>query len=438
MGLIDLIMYPVYLAVFYFIFSARRKRIDDPVLKFYHKYGFWAKALMVVPFALFNSKISPGDSYVLFQAEGSNIYQLILKNSSHTHWLFAPGSEYNVSGLLRDTNTMGYHDDEKNFMVVRITAFLSFLTFGRYLLTCLLFSLISFTGVWRLYRFFYEQYPHLHRPLAYAILFLPTFVFWCSGILKDPLCIGALGWLTYSVYEGFYKRKSLIKNIFIIIAASALISVLKIYILVSYLPFLVLYLILKNMQLIKNMFGKIALVTVIFIGLVVGGAKIMSTLRNSMVEFAGTSMAENIKERQKNFIAQENKAGSNFKLPVEFDGSVTSMVKMAPFAIATTLYRPFIWESRKASEFLTAIESLVIMLFTLLVIWKAGPVNFMKSLRDPAVFYCLSFSVLFALFVGATTLNFGTLCRYKIPCTPFYIIAFIIILDKFKKEKKPV
>ena len=49
--------------------------------------------------------------------------------------------------------------------------------------------------------------------------------------------------------------------------------------------------------------------------------------------------------------------------------------------------------------------------------------------------FCFFFSILFALFVGATTLNFGTLVRYKIPCMPFYVIALVLILDVAKKRK---
>ncbi len=40
------------------------------------------------------------------------------------------------------------------------------------------------------------------------------------------------------------------------------------------------------------------------------------------------------------------------------------------------------------------------------------------------------------MFVGITTLNFGTLVRYKIPCLPFYLIALILILDYRNNRKK--
>ena len=212
MGFADFLLYPVYLLLFYFFFSARRKAITDPVLKYYHRQGFWIKALMVVPFAFFNWKISPGDSHGLYHIEGTNIYHLILNDFSNIHWLTAPGSEYDQSGLLANTWNAGYCRDPNNFMVCRIVTVMDFFTFGKYLINCLFFSMISFSGVWRLYRFFYEQYPHLHKQLAIAILYLPTFVFWSSGILKDPLCTGAMGWITYALYEGLYKKKHLVKS----------------------------------------------------------------------------------------------------------------------------------------------------------------------------------------------------------------------------------
>ncbi len=435
MGISDLLLFPVYLLFYYFLFSARRKNITDPILKIYHRRGFWIKALMVVPFALFNSKISLGDSYVLYHVEGANIYHLILNDISNIRWLTAPGTEYDQSGLLADTWNAGYCRDVNNFMVVRIVAVMSFFTFGKYLITCLLFSLISFSGVWRLYRFFYEQFPHLHKQLAFAILFLPTFVFWSSGILKDPLCTGAMGWITYALYEALYKKKNLIKNTVIIFIAGYVLVALKVYILVSYVPFLLLFLALKNVNLVKNKFAKIAIGSAMIVGIMLGFTKIMGELQKSMAKYAGDGVTKTIQSYQKNYAAQDTWAQSNFSLGVEFDGSVTSLVKMAPAAVIATLFRPFLWESAKLSTLLSSLESLVIMLFTLKVLWAVGIGKFFRAWSEPAIMYCIAFSLLFALFVGATTPNFGTLCRYKIPCIPFYLIALILIMDKFGKTK---
>ena len=207
------------------------------------------------------------------------------------------------------------------------------------------------------------------------------------------------------------------------------------YILVSYVPFLILFLILKNINLIKSTFLKVIIVICILVGVMVSFTKIMNQLRNSMMKFAGEDLTKTIKNYQENY-ASQTEAQSNFSLGVEFDGSLTSLIKMAPAAVVATLYRPFLWETRKPSTLLTSLESLAIFLLTFKIIRKAGLRNFFKSWRDPAVMYCLAFSLFFAIFVGATTPNFGTLCRYKIPCMPFYIIAMYLIEDLVKNKKQ--
>jgi len=48
--------------------------------------------------------------------------------------------------------------------------------------------------------------------------------------------------------------------------------------------------------------------------------------------------------------------------------------------------------------------------------------------------YSFLFAIVFGLFVGASTLNFGTLVRYKIPCLPFYAISLFLIYEKVKER----
>jgi hypothetical protein len=59
--------------------------------------------------------------------------------------------------------------------------------------------------------------------------------------------------------------------------------------------------------------------------------------------------------------------------------------------------------------------------------------TYLKSLvQSPAVIYCIGFALLFAVFVGTSTFNFGSLARYKIPCLPFFMAALSIIYYNIK------
>ena len=434
MGVAEYLLFPVYVAILYFIFSARRKNYNDPVLQYYHKQGFWIKVATVIPFTLFCSILSPGDSFILYYTEGANIARLIMHDFSNIKLLFISAPDFDQA-ILKSNYNLGYLLSENNYMVVRITTVLSFLSFHRYLIINLFFSLISFSGAWRLYRFFYEQYPHMHRQFAIAILYLPTFVFWSSGILKDSICTGAIGWLSYSLYEIFYKKKKIIPNVIIIFISGYLLYAIKVYILISYVPFFALFLVLKNAKLFKNKFARIAFVAVLVVVSLSMFTTVMSQLASSLDKYGGTDMTKNISGYQQAYAVQED-ATSNFSLGVEFDGSNASLLKIAPAAIIATLFRPFIWESKKLSTLLSSFESLAMMFLTLSVFYRAGPRNFIGAiLKDPVILYCFLFAILFALFVGATTANFGTLVRYKIPCTPFYIIALFLIQDRTRKLK---
>lgn len=437
MGFTDVILFPLYVFIFHLIFSARRKRMNDPVLRKYHKHGFWIKVFSSVAFSIFFVYLTPGDSTSLYYPEGYHLYRLILNDPvNNIHLLFMAGINYDENLLLNPDN-IGYVSANSNFLVIKLVAILSFFTFGKYLLINLCFSMISYSGVWRLYKFFYEHYPHLHKKLAIAIIYLPTFIFWSSGILKDPLCTGMLGWMTYSLYCIFEKRQSLIKNIIIAFLAAYILYIVKVYIIISYLPFYALYLILSNIKHITNKTSKIALVVIVVSFGTFGLFTLADKLKEELGFFAVDKIAESVKTQQTHFINMADQAESSFSLGVEYDGSLSSLLKMTPAAIVATFFRPYLWESKKISTLLSSLESLALMLLTLYVFLKAGPGKFFSTIfTNSMAFFCFFYSILFAIFVGATTLNFGTLVRYKVPCLPFYIIAIFLILEVTVTKRK--
>lgn len=431
MGFLDIILFPVYALLFHFIFSQYRKTFTDPVLIRYHIIGFWIKVIGALAFTIFNLYLSQGDSYLLYHTEGTNMKDLILKDPSYIKFLYESGKDFD-QGLLKNTLNRGYFNDENNYMVARLAAIFSFFTFNRYLLNNLFFSMLSFTGVWHLFKFFYDLYPHLYKKIAIAILFLPNFVFWSSGVLKDPICTGALGWITYALYEVLVKKKNLFKNIVIMFISGYFLAVLKLYILVSYIPIFSLFIVLKNISFVNSKLLRIFLVPVLLVLSVLGFIQISKNMETELDKYAISELADNMNKIQSSYGAVTQGNESQFSLGVEFDGSPASLLKMAPVAIIATLFRPFVWEVRKVSQLLSAFESLAILMLTIFTLWKVGIRFFVRNIiKDPAIMYCFLFALLFALFVGATTPNFGTLVRYKIPAMPFYVLAIFLIRNNY-------
>jgi hypothetical protein len=360
---------------------------------------------------------------------------MILKDFSNIKLIFAQGKEFDET-LLRDPWNKGYLMVEANYMVIKFVAVISFFTLGKYLITNLVFSLLAYTGAWKLFLFFYQQYPHLHRKFAIAILYLPTFVFWSSGILKDSICVAAIGWMTYSLYQIFVSRAEIIKSIILLFIFGYFLWILKPYILISYVPFFILYLILKNVSFSNNRAVKIILAPSLIGGCIVAFSQILTNLQEEMGQYAVGSLTKNVKNMNEAYENQSTENSSMFTYGTEFDGSVGGLVKMAPVFIGTTFFRPFIWESKKISTLLSSLEGIALLIFTIVVFFKAGIKTVFQTLtKNPLALYCFLFSLIFALFVGATTLNFGSLCRYKIPCMPFFVISLFLIQDATLQKK---
>jgi ABC-type sulfate transport system permease component len=112
------------------------------------------------------------------------------------------------------------------------------------------------------------------------------------------------------------------------------------------------------------------------------------------------------------------------------------MVRKFPSAVTVTLYRPFLWEVKNPLMLLSALESLIFLIFTIVVFFKVGIVKtFSKIFTQPTLLFSFLFSIIFAFAVGLSTGNFGTLSRYKIPCMPFFAALLLLLYFQNKQEK---
>jgi len=436
MDSLDFILFPLYSFAFYLLIRYRLKSFDNPINKIYYKRSFLFRLLSCLAFSIFLVYISPGDSFSTYYAEALNIYKQALNDPSIiSRMLFTTAKNIDPTLLDKDSGGAVVFADENNYAVVRVASIFMFFSFGKYLITNLFFSMLSFEGCWRLYKFFYEQYPSLHRQFSFAILYFPTFIFWSSGIGKESICVAGIGFITYGLYAIFIKNESIIKNTILVIIFMLLLMNIKIYILICYLPFLIYFLVVSTLLKAKNKIIRYFLGPIVIIILLSGLISIILSSDDKLGFYAADTLTENIHSQQEKFIMQGDYAESNFNLGVDFDGSLVGFVKIIPASVTATLFRPFIWEVKKISTFLSAIESIILMILTLYVLFKVGLLNFIVTIiKNPIIVYSFFFAITFSAFIGATTLNFGSLVRYKIPGLPFFAVALVLIFHLAKKS----
>ncbi len=125
-------------------------------------------------------------------------------------------------------------------------------------------------------------------------------------------------------------------------------------------------------------------------------------------------------------------SGSKIDLP-KLEASLWSVLKGIPFALANTLFRPFVFEANNLLSLFAALENLLITILLLFVLFffKKPSVEI-----QPVFVFCFSFVFILFSIIGLTTPVLGALVRYKIPALPYLFILFMILMDAEKIRKR--
>lgn len=427
MELKDFVVTPIVLLIVYVIAYIARPYVSDEITS---KYFIPALTVKII------GAICVGLVYQFYYGGGDTF-------AYHTHgsrwiWLaFNDDVEKGVKMLLTNGDYEGvynyakhiwYYRDEHSYFLIKIVAVVDLITFSTYSATAVLFASISFTGMWALFDVFYSKYPQLNRWFALAIFFIPSVFFWGSGILKDSVTMGGLGWLTYSCYQLFLKKNLSLLHILTALLSGWLILNIKVYILLSFLPSLILWFFVDNIGKVRSLFARL-LIAPLMLGIALAIAYFAVNgvgKKNSKYAIENIASTAQITAYDIRY-GWGARLGDNSGYTLgELDGSFGSMIRLTPEAINVSLFRPYLWEVRNPLMLLSSLESLFMLILTLWMLWKFGLINFFKNLVKPDVLFCVSFSIVFAFAVGISTYNFGTLARYKIPLIPFYVIGMLI------------
>lgn len=292
--------------------------------------------------------------------------------------------------------------------------------------TTLLLSWVCYGGVWKLYKLFVNQFPVIKKELALAILFIPSVIFWGSGLLKDTITLSSVGMYTYYFFYFVIKRRfSLNFGIRLVIAALLLIWI-KPYIFFAVLPGSIIWFL--NEQIAKmssKMMQRLTMPILLSIGVIAG-----YFILYQMSDLLGVYAVDNVLERavEVNLDQKQDYYGGNSFDIGDFEPTVGGVLSKAHLAIAAALFRPYIWDARNPVMIVSAIENSYILLLTVFLIirLKIRRIFFLIG-KHPLLLFSALFSIFFAFSVGLATSNFGSLVRLKIPCIPFFVAVLFIL-----------
>jgi hypothetical protein len=419
---IDLILIVIYIALILSLGYSFSKKLSYKVLRKYFIRGLALKLLCGLGFAwIYVYYYGGGDTQNYFRG-GSVIYNAVFSGQ---------GLDKIVDKSILPLGS------PSTYLTQQITGFVNLFAFNSFWTCTLLFAALSFIGQWLLFISFFKLFPKLHKHLAIVTLFIPGVAFWSSGIMKDSLCMLAIGVIVYAVQNIFLFNRQKIISALLVAGGFYILINLKTYIALALLVSLALYALLVLKSKIRNTATRILMLPIAAVVIFGGAFLAINQIGDSLQRYSLENITETAQVYQgyhyRTSVAgrgSEVRTGSAYNLGEINYNSPASIVSKVPAALNVTFFRPYVWEVSNPVMLLSALESLIILIFTIKVIRKAGLGRFFKLLVTyKEVLFCISFAIIFGFAVGFTTYNFGSLVRYKAPCIPFFLIALVLIND---------
>jgi uncharacterized membrane protein YqaE (UPF0057 family) len=354
------------------------------------------------------------DTFLYFQ-DAATLSQRLL---SHPQTFFSIVFQNDFTGATGE-HYLWFSRQPRALLMSEIICPVVLLGFRNYWLTSILLSIFSFSGIWQLVKTLSVQYPERKIQAIAAFLIFPSVVFWSSGIMKETVVIGCLGWSLSFLFDT--KSITWVKWM-VILASTLVIAGLKYYNFAVIVPVLTAYFLTKKLTILYLPKKETASVVLFFCTL-------------SVFAFIASFLHPNL--RPDNFLQALIKNHDIMLQNSEYHNAIhytnlkpdwLSILQNVPLALISGLFRPFVWECRTLLQAITGIENLVILCCMAWTSYRLVKREIIISDFLLVVAVC-TFIILSATLLALSSPNLGTLARYKVIYLPF-LLYFILPYEK--------
>jgi len=312
-------------------------------------------------------------------------------------------------------NTNPIFNDNKT--IIRLNAYFRFFSLGYYYVHVIFINVISFFGLFCLYKAFGTYAPNKKKELFYLTFLLPSLMFWGSGLLKDGILIGGFGLCLYSLVLLDRKGYSW-KRLLGFLAGFGTLIITKVYVIAIIFPGLIAWWISRKLSAAKA--------TLVFI--IIYAAYLSTGF--SLYRFMDTNLQAELFYKQKNFLEiAEQHSATQIEMP-RIECSTISIIEQSPHAFANTMFRPAVFDANGNPLILMAAIENVCILFLILLCLISFSARGKKT--DGFVLLCLVFILMLFTLIGLITPVLGAIVRYKIIALPCLVFLLVYYYDRDK------
>jgi hypothetical protein len=291
-----------------------------------------------------------------------------------------------------------------------LTGLIHVATGSTFFATFLIFTALSFIGMYWFYRAFEIGFPRGDRK-RYALLlfFWPTLVYWPSSLGKDACLVAAIGLASLGVARLLQHRRGGLTLTALGTLAAAMIR--------PHVAMLVVIALMAALLLRRSRGDGVGRLTakVFAVGLLLVGGSVLSSATAEFLDLENLGISE-VNEALDTTVIRTEQGGSAFT-PVRATNPI-----MYPFSFITVLYRPFPGEAGSDLDGLLASGAAAgLMLVTLVSLRRI--LGALRNLRsEPFVMYAFSYTLVF-VYVFSVIGNFGILDRQRTQLLPLLFVV---------------
>lgn len=292
---------------------------------------------------------------------------------------------------------------------------------------CLVVSAFSFLSKGLLFAVVRELVPPSRRAVAaYGTMFVPSVLFWTSGLIKEAFAMIGLGLLVYGLHRTFSRRRFLLLPIAVL--GAVIIASVKPYVLFPItIAFAAWIFAARSRRQLSFVYIGVAIV-VALIGIV--------ALGQLFPEFGIEKVGDALTAQRH---ASEMSGGGSFvggeANEAQVDRSAVGQLAFLPLALVNVLLRPFLFEARSAPQLGAALENTALFLLVISLVHRHRLRDIQRMIMGtPVVLASGVFALTLAAAVGLSSENLGTLSRYRVPLMPAYVSAVLILRQRLREK----
>lgn len=367
----------------------------------------------------------PTIEYIFYSINNQDFYSYFMENPSfYAYWL---GVQLRLNYL---------YDPSSELVSILYVPFL-IMALGSIPASMLIFDAVFFYKSLNFLKLIRGIYPNAITIPIFILFFMPSLLSWTSTPFKEAF---ALLFLMHTLLMLYHSKKNIMYKVISTIMALYLCYVIKPYILLSFLPFLILFVVNENIQVKKIINRFRALYYILVMTLSIFGYLLVSTLASKSKKYSIENIPNQVylvyTDLRYNESYYAETGGSRYDIG-EIEPTFSGIISKFPIAFITGLFRPFLWEAHKPIILLAAIETFLLSLALIYYTFSYSILRFIRKIfSNNFSFYFIIFSIIFVFITGLTSGNFGNLVRYRLPGTFFFYLIFFCTYEEIAREAR--